>query len=486
MLMASSVPVLTEMANLYGQTGRPADVLQLLDQAPYWGAADLNGLLARDADDEGVSVMWMHTPHPTQSLAEIAANALLATGRQGEALKVTRALLDTQPGLDRGYELLLKLDFNNAIPLLDELFSRDQFEERPLIWKAYLFAWLGGRLEEAGKTARQAIAIDPSDGEEGQGDSHARVRSELADVLETRGNTNEANTMREAVMAIRGSEEADQFYMAGLLKRAIKMLQDSLTHFADAYCIQSRLAIQMSALGMNAEAEEHYRRAYALMPDSFGRVESHCFGCERAFDGERAQSIAEKVFTKIAAERPNKPQVHYLLGYLREEQEEFNGAVSNYLDATRLDPDYLNAWVRLQGVAENVAMPSQQRDSITFNILRLDPLGRHSQPDFRHVADLSGLWNAMQAAAGKRIAAPPPLLTPPARKAAIDKQNADPARRQRFEFQNEADDDSKNLTPGGAVGQTDYVRIAGELLDGQAPGSAANDPRRGIRLKTLS
>jgi hypothetical protein len=52
-----------------------------------------------------------------------------------------------------------------------------------------------------------------------------------------------------------------------------------------------------------------------MMPDSFGRVESHCFGCERAFDGERAQSIAERVFTGIAAKRPDNPQVHYLLGY---------------------------------------------------------------------------------------------------------------------------------------------------------------------------
>ena len=36
------------------------------------------------------------------------------------------------------------------------------------------------------------------------------------------------------------------------------------------------------------------------MPDSFGRVESHCFGCERAFEGQRAQSLAEKIFTELA------------------------------------------------------------------------------------------------------------------------------------------------------------------------------------------
>ena len=36
---------------------------------------------------------------------------------------------------------------------------------------------------------------------------------------------------------------------------------------------------------------------------------------------ERAQGIAERVFTQLAQKTPEKPQVHYLLGYLREEQE---------------------------------------------------------------------------------------------------------------------------------------------------------------------
>ena len=52
--------------------------------------------------------------------------------------------------------------------------------------------------------------------------------------------------------------------------------------FADAYCIQSRLALRYSELGDYVKAEQHYQRAFELMPDSFGRIESHCFGCEGA------------------------------------------------------------------------------------------------------------------------------------------------------------------------------------------------------------
>ncbi len=207
------------------------------------------------------------------------------------------------------------------------------------------------------------------------------------------------------------------------------------------------------------------------MPDSFGRVESHCFGCERAFDGERAQGIAEKVFEKIAAERPNKPQVHYLLGYLREEQEEYNAAASNYLDAVRLDPDYLNAWARLQGISGNILMPPRQRDEILFNILRLDPLQRHGSPQFGQASDLVGLWNTVAAGASRRPPKTPPLLTLTASKAALENKKKAPAGRfDDMMYGNRWNSDQKGLTPGAAIAQTPFVMVAGQLFGNENNG----------------
>jgi tetratricopeptide (TPR) repeat protein len=326
----ASQQILTQLATLYYKAGRYNDVLALLQQSPNWGVEDLSGLFDQGSSDEDISVVWLHTPGESPlPVPYLAATALLAKGEKDAARKIDDALLNQYPGLDRGYELLLSFNETNILQHLDDLFARDQFEERPLIWKAHVLR-LQNQIAEAEKVIHQAIAIDPSDGEEGRGD-RMRAYGELADILDARGDQKDANDYREVVKAIRLSEDADQFYTAGLLKHAIKMYENALNHFSDAYCIQSRLAIQMAALGMNAEAEEHYRRAYELMPDSFGRVESHCFGCERVFDGERAQSIAEKVFTQLATERPNKPQIHYLLGYLHQEQERYNEALTERL-----------------------------------------------------------------------------------------------------------------------------------------------------------
>jgi tetratricopeptide (TPR) repeat protein len=294
-----------------------------------------------------------------------------------------------------------------------------------------------------------------------------RAYSELAAILAARGDQADAGDYSNVVKAIRLSEDADRFYTAGLLKHAIGMYEQALDYFSDAYCIQSRLAVQLAALGKISEAEEHYRRAYELMPDSFGRVESHCFGCERVFDGERAQGIAEKVFAQLAAARPDKPQVHYLLGYLRTEQERYNEALTNYLTAVRLDPDYLNAWVKAQDAGEQTLMSPSKRDEITFNILRLDPLQRHAQADFQRVTDLTGLWTAVAAAARHQPPRATGLLTLDASKSALEKKEAEPASGQpmmQSELMEQVQMQHENLSPALAVGQTPFVRVVGEML----------------------
>ncbi|HEX4350684.1 MAG TPA: hypothetical protein VH251_09855, partial [Verrucomicrobiae bacterium] len=204
---------LVDLAALYHQAGRRGDVLALLERSPNWDAKDLSELFQATAWESQFDVMGLHTGSSPLPVSYLAADALLADGQKERARKIIYELLNQYPGLDRGYELLLALDDTNAIPKLDELFARDQFEERPLIWKGHLLQE-EGRLEEAEKVIRQAVSIDPSDGEEGRGD-RMRVYAELAEIRDARGDKKEADFYREVVKAIRLSENADQFYKAG-------------------------------------------------------------------------------------------------------------------------------------------------------------------------------------------------------------------------------------------------------------------------------
>jgi tetratricopeptide (TPR) repeat protein len=469
---------LIALAGMYLKAGRHADVILLLDRAPYWGAKDLSELADHGFDMRIGGLRFEHTslkmPEHQWPLPYIAAEALAAAGRKSDALKIINSLLDQSPGHDASYELLLRLAGDDAVGRLDQLFALDAFQERPLIWKAELLR-RKNQLEDAEKTARQAISIDPSDGEQGPG-NRMRVYAVLAEIRAARGDQKEADFLRGAVKAIRLAETADRFYEAGLLNRAVKMYQDSLTHFADAYCIQSRLAVQLAELGQHEAAEAHYRRAYELMPDSFGRVESHCFGCERAFDGQRAQSLAEKVFTDLAAKTPNKPQVHYLLGYLRFEQDRHADALPHFRTAVRLDRDYLNAWSKISQSGRHTRLPAQERNEVVLNILRLDPFGNHAHANLENATNLREVWNLTAAALSKRAASPENLYELSASKAEFEKQAADPERRRHGFGWNRFNRPGRDkLTPGDFISENGFVAAASEMIASRYGGLMADD-----------
>jgi tetratricopeptide (TPR) repeat protein len=389
----SRVLAMSELAGLYASTGRYQDLVTLLDESTQWGARDLDKLVQLpDSLDVPVALS--------------AARALAATGNDAAALRLVKAVLATRPGYDPAYELLVQIDAN-ALQTLDALYRQDPFEERPLIWTAVLHK-SRGQLDAALATIRRAVAIDPSDGEEGVND-RMRAYSVLADILEAKGEDSDAAVSRGAVAAIRISERSDELHGLGLYQRAFAGYREALTHFQDAYCIQSRLAVQLAQQGRRAEALDHYKRAYELMPESFGRVESHCFGCESVFQGNEQQGIAEEVFTRIAAKTPNNPQAHYLLGYLREEQRRYADALQPLRTAVSLDPDYLNAWKHLYALADKVYMDAGERDIARMRLLELDPRQLHVQYELTKVSDLAALWRAVEKVAAAQQ--PPQMAT---------------------------------------------------------------------------
>jgi tetratricopeptide (TPR) repeat protein len=377
---------LIELAGIYDAAGRSSDVLRLLDETGGWGARDLLEVI--DKKDS------LGTP-----LGLMAARALNAGGNVTAARTSVRALLDRLPGYDPAYQLFIGLHSAPAAEL-DRLYALDQFEERPLIWKAIVLR-TAGRYADAETAARRAIAIDPSDGEEGKND-RMRAYAVLADILESRGDKKSADVYRRAVTAIRLSEQADELYKLGLYQRAFAGYRAALDQFSDAYCIQSRLAVQLGKMGLHEEALKHYRRAYELMPESFGRVESHCLGCESVFADSNAQVVAERVFTSLVKRVPPKPQAFYMLGYLRQEQGRYSDALGLFRRAVVLDAEYLNAWRHLNDLGEKTYMEPAERDRTRLKLIELDPRQRHVRYELDEVVDLAALWRALDRVASDR------------------------------------------------------------------------------------
>lgn len=404
--------VLKSLFTAYHKAGRPADAIAVLEKSPQWGESDLRGVLGPS---------WNHADDAR--IAVDVGEDLVALGRNGEAKRLADFAVMKSPGLDAAYALLLKLTGagDEFLARMDAQFAKDRFEERPLIWKAKALYELS-RYDDALAVAKAAVAIDPSDGEQGKGD-RLRAYAVLADILEKKGDAATAGVYRGAVSAIRIGEGADDLYSAGLLKRALSEWERSLTLFADAYCVQSRLAVRYAESGDMAKAETHYTRAFELMPDSFGRIESHCFGCEGAFEGEVAQGVAEKVFSGVVAKNPANPRAHYLIGYLRSEQGRWAEAAEAYRKAVALDPDYFNAWSKLGELAEKTDLPPEEVTRCSMAKFRLDPSGRHGGglSAVEGIDNLKFVWRTLAAAGVEPVEDKSPLFPLPAAKAQLDK-----------------------------------------------------------------
>lgn len=446
---------LVELVGIYAQAERWPDVLRLVDGMPLWGVGDVAPIADR-ADSR-------KTP-----LAYMVARALVAQ-RDNRARPLLEAVISTNGGFDPAYQAYVEVLGEGAIAFLEDVQRRDRFEERPLIWKAVALV-RAGKAGEAEAAARQAISIDPSDGEQGAG-HRMRAYAILADALEQRGGLESAQSYRGAIDAIRIAERADTLRIGGLHRRAITLYQEALTKFSDAYCIQSRLAVELAHAGRSQEAEQHYRRAYELMPDSFGRVESHCFGCEKVFETATAQGVAEKVFQGFLRTTPQKPQVHYLMGYLRYEQGRYAEAVQFFRAAVAIDPNYLSAWKKLAESGRRIHLDRKERDLIALKILALDPQQRHSSPDLMRVADLSALWSAVHAARALTPQGPSALYPLPAAAARRDEALArlpEPMRRTAALYDNFTGAAGRRTeAPSVVVANTAIIRQIGQLIDGR-------------------
>ena len=149
--------VLELLVDLYAQAGRDADVVALLDHAPYWEADNVAGLV----------------PSDRAAFDGQVAHALQKTGHADAALRVVEASLDhslDRNGLHPLYALLLELlPPDQADVRLAALASADPLDAQPLLWRS-LLQWRQHRPQEAEKLVRQALAINATDGDGGPPD----------------------------------------------------------------------------------------------------------------------------------------------------------------------------------------------------------------------------------------------------------------------------------------------------------------------------
>lgn len=377
------------MAKIYNQTGQHAEVLALLETAPWWGAKDLLDI-------------------QTAELFRYAAAALRAQERVAEAVKLLEVAIHRYPSDDALYRIVLDINPTGLTDWLDNLYLRDRFEERPLIWKAQHLLE-SGQAAQAEAVIRQALKVDPTDGEQQAGE-RVRAYAVLADILKSLGKTEDAVFFENVVKSVRMAEMGDRYKRAGLLSQSLALYTQAEVLFGDAYCVQWRLAERLYELGKFEEAQAHYKIAFERMPEQFGQVASFCFGCEGVFDRQHSRSIAETVLLRLEQQEPVRPQVYFLLGQLRQSQRRYTDAYQYFQKAVQADPDYLDAWEEVYDLHEEMLLPQPQKDEIVLEMLRLDPRMKHFSADLETSVKVKEIWQVLKENQRYNVTPPATLL----------------------------------------------------------------------------
>lgn len=283
-------------------------------------------------------------------------------------LSLARIILSESPELDLAYETLMPyFEQQQWMTLLQEIEARHPYEERPVLWQA-IFHKEKGDFKTSLALLNKAREIDPSDGGQEPG-RRMRVYEELAYIESKLGNNENAQTWKQVVKAIRQGEEGDKYFKLGLKSQSLALYEKALNEFSDAYCIQSRLAVQYDKLGMKDKARQHYEKAFGLMPLSFGRKESHCFNCEGIFHTDMGREIALKSFEHTEQHNQSqeiKPKVYYLRGMVYNKADQHELALENFQQAIQLDSAYYNAWIHAYDLIEG----KQAKEDFLIKILQ--------------------------------------------------------------------------------------------------------------------
>lgn len=359
------------LLRVYNQLGRHQDVIDLLDKFPNW------------EDDDLIGVNDYISGGPEINVCYEAGRAFIAAGNSEVGLPILRHSLKSSNQIGEAYDFFVKILGNDAaLKELDDLFAADPIDPNPLIWKGKIYLWQG-RVKEAEQVTLKAIAIRGFDGD-GMVEMDVEAQRLLGSVFTVKGSKRESLKQKSVLEAVRLVALGDKYCDAGLNSRGVRYFKNATITDPNSFSAHIRLAIELYDLGKFEESKPYYRRAFELLPSSYGVIGEPSYRIEsRLFDNSIAKSIAQEVLGAMQNREPRNSRVLYQLGNLKFLQREFSAGTQLLLKAIEIDPSYIAAYTELSGITDETLLTTAQQEEIELGLLKLDPKG-HNQTYFSY------------------------------------------------------------------------------------------------------
>lgn len=386
-----------DLCAIYFAANRPRDVVKVLRDFPYWSCRDLGELLDWFGPDD-LRRSGMSPMEPVTAVGYSAAWAFAKIGDIPLAVQTLERLVFTSKTNDAAYEMLNRLGGKELPAFYDLLHRSDPFEPRPLMWKADLLR-RAGRLKDAERCARQAIALGPGDSEMA-GTDRFRVYGILGAILKAKGETQGAAACIRAVRAGGLVDHAERLARIGLTFQSIACYRKAVEDAPNDCYIEKRLADLLSAAGRSREAATHAGRAYRLFakrcgPDMDAGILNYVdlVGFE---DVPNAAELLSQIGASDASSAYARALLELRLGAPRD-------AMEDLWKAVQFAPRFVVAWEELLRLGNAGFLSREDTEKVALALLNLKPTFKtHLQIRPERFRDLGALYIAAESALNKR------------------------------------------------------------------------------------
>jgi tetratricopeptide (TPR) repeat protein len=331
----------------------------VLDGFPNWSTDDLGKSLGGNP----YGGEFPGSGDDSKPLGYYAAWAFAKTGRRQLAVQVVERLLWQDYDDPAAFTLLNQVAGGDALGFYDALIADNPLTTAPLTWKADLLR-SQGRLKEAERCARAAVALDP--GEVRQSGRTFKTYEVLGALLKAEGDAKGAQACLRKVGAARIAERASKFAKFGLLPQAIEAYRQSLKTSPDCYT-EALLASCLGRCGKTAEALRHEAQAFRLLPESVGPASDLTFVQEALWNRD-CEAIARAAFDRPS---PSTAAACYLKAVVEDAAGQPRAAVRDLRKAVALNPRFGLALKDLADLGDRGFLTQAQTEEVQLQLIAL-------------------------------------------------------------------------------------------------------------------
>ena len=339
------------------QTDPQAQGLQALDHQQFAQAEQIFSKLAGQ-DPKDYSAFF------NLALAETGLQKTdQAIGHYRQALSLKPNLYEAE--LNLGILYLRGRKAGDAIPVLEDAVKQRPDQPRPKRYLADAFLVAGDAASAQG-FYQQALQADPkmAGAELGLGQSllalgkldealpHYRKAAALDPNLKS-------YLLEIAIAFVKAKREAD----------AVALLKE----FPDDVAAQEELGRLYLALNRPAEAVEEFQKSVALAPTPANRL-----ALATAYLKNNQSDLAAPILEQALAASPNDYDLHMVVGRLRRDRHDYMNAANEFMTATRIKPDSVEAW----NEAASVFVLSEQYPQALAALDKVHSLNADTPGDF--------------------------------------------------------------------------------------------------------